>query len=112
MEQARLVIAIALSLFVFILWNFFFAEKKENQPPKPIQKEEQKAGDKPNILKKEQVVAKKSTLPAKIPTLPMKPARTVTVKTPLYIVKISEKGAVFKSYVLKNYRDTMRIHRY
>ena len=107
MEQARLVIAIALSLFVFILWNFFFAEKKENQPPKPIQKEEQKAGDKPNILKKEQVVAKKSTLPAKIPTLPMKPARTVTVKTPLYIVKISEKGAVFKSYVLKNYRETI-----
>jgi YidC/Oxa1 family membrane protein insertase len=106
MEQARLVIAIALSLFVFILWNFFFAEKKENQPPKQAQEKQQKTDDKPNILKKEQIVAKKTSLPAKIPALPLKPSRTVTIKTPLYMVKISEKGAVFKSYVLKNYRET------
>jgi YidC/Oxa1 family membrane protein insertase len=107
MEQARLVIAIALSLFVFILWNFFFVEKKENQPPKPAQEKEQKTDEKPNILKKEQNVAEKTILPAKIPAFPLKPARTVTVKTPLYRVKISEKGAVFKSYVLKNYRETV-----
>lgn len=107
MEQARLVIAIVLSLFVFILWNFFFVEKKENQPPKPAQEKEQKTDDTPNILKKEQVVAEKPFLPAKIPVPPIKPARTVTVKTPLYVVKISEKGAVFKSYVLKNYRETI-----
>jgi YidC/Oxa1 family membrane protein insertase len=106
MDQARLIIAIALSLFVFILWNFFFAEKKENQPPKQAQEKQQKTEDKPNILKKEQVVAKKTSLPAKIPALPLKPSRTVTIKTPLYMVKISEKGAVFKSYVLKNYRET------
>jgi YidC/Oxa1 family membrane protein insertase len=106
MDQARLIIAIALSLFVFILWNFFFAEKKENQPPKQAQEKQQKTDDKPNILKKEQVVAKKTSLPAKIPALPLKPSRTVTIKTPLYMVKISEKGAVFKSYVLKNYRET------
>ncbi len=107
MDQARLIIAIALSLFVFILWNFFFAEKKENQPPKQVQEKQQKTDDTPNILKKEQIVAKKTSLPAKIPALPLKPARTVTVKTPLYVVKISEKGAVFKSYVLKNYRETI-----
>jgi YidC/Oxa1 family membrane protein insertase len=106
MDQARLIIAIALSLFVFILWNFFFEEKKENQPPKQAQEKQQKTEDKPNILKKEQVVAKKTSLPAKIPALPLKPSRTVTIKTPLYMVKISEKGAVFKSYVLKNYRET------
>lgn len=106
MEQARLVIAIALSLFVFILWNFFFVEKKENQPPKQAQEKEQKTDDKADILKKEQVVAEKTPLPAKIPTPPMKPGKTVTVKTPLYRVKISEKGAVFKSYVLNNYRET------
>jgi YidC/Oxa1 family membrane protein insertase len=107
MEQARLIIAIALSLFVFILWNFFFAEKKENQPPKTAQEKRQKTDDTPNILKKEEVVTEKPSLPAKIPVLPVKPARTVTVKTPLYVVKISEKGAVFKSYVLKNYRETI-----
>jgi len=106
MEQARLVIAIALSLFVFILWSFFFVEKKEGQPPKPTQEKEQKTDETPNILKKEQVVAEKPALPAKPLVIPLKTARTVTVKTPLYVVKISEKGAVFKSYVLKNYRES------
>jgi YidC/Oxa1 family membrane protein insertase len=106
MENARLIIAIALSLFVFVLWNFFFAEKKENQPPKQAQEKEQKTDNKPQILKKDQIKTEKPPLSANIPALPIKPSRTVTVKTPLYMVKISEKGAVFKSYVLKNYRET------
>ena len=107
MEQARLVIAIALSLLIFILWNFFFVEKKTNQPPKQAQEKEQKTDKKPEILKKEQIIAEKTPLSGKVPALPVKPSRTVTIKTPLYMVKISEKGAVFKSYVLKNYRKTI-----
>jgi len=111
MEQARLFIAIALSLLVFIMWNFFFAEKKIDQPPKQVQQKEQKTDKKPAILpamlKEGTIVAEKSPLSSKISALPVKPSRTVTVKTPLYKVKISEKGAVFKSYVLNNYRKTM-----
>ena len=107
MEHARLIIAIALSLLIFILWNFFFVDKKENQPPKQAVQKEQKTDEKPEILKKEQNIAEKTPLSAKIPALHIKPARTVTVKTPLYRVKISEKGAVFKSYVLNNYRETV-----
>jgi len=111
MEQARLFIAIALSLLVFIMWNFFFAEKKIDQPPKQVQQKEQKTDKKPAILpamlKDGTIVAEKSPLSSKISALPVKPSRTVTVKTPLYKVKISEKGAVFKSYVLNNYRKTM-----
>jgi YidC/Oxa1 family membrane protein insertase len=106
MEQARLIIAIALSLFVFILWNFFFVDKKENQQPKQTQEKEQKTDKKLEILKKDQIIAEKPPLSADIPVLPVKPSRIVTIKTPLYVVKISEKGAVFKSYVLKNYRET------
>ncbi len=107
MEQARLIIAIALSVLVFILWNFFFVEKKEDQPPKQAQQKEQITDKKPEILKKEQVVTE--TLPSsdKVYAQLIKPLRTVTVKTPLYMVKISEKGAVFKSFVLNNYRETI-----
>jgi YidC/Oxa1 family membrane protein insertase len=107
MEQARLIIAIALSVLVFILWNFFFAEKKENQPPKQAQQIEQATDKKPEILKKEHVVTE--TLPSsdKVHAQLITPSRTVTVKTPLYMVKISEKGAVFKSFVLNNYRKTI-----
>ncbi len=107
MEQGRLIIAIALSVLVFILWNFFFVEKKENQPPEQAQQKEQKTDKKPEILKKEQVVTETSPLSDKAHAQLIKPSRTVTVKTPLYMVKISEKGAVFESFVLNNYRKTI-----
>lgn len=109
MEQARLIIAIALSLLVFILWNFFFADKKENLPAKLAQEQEEKIEKKPENLKKEQIIVEKPLLSPKTPDLPAKPSRTLTVKTPLYVVKISEKGAVFKSYILKNYRETTSV---
>jgi YidC/Oxa1 family membrane protein insertase len=35
------------------------------------------------------------------------PPRTITVNLPLYTVKISEKGAAFRSFTLKNYRKTI-----
>ncbi len=107
MEQARLIIAIALSVLVFILWNFFFVEKKEDQPPKQAQQKEQITDKKPEILKKEQVVTETFPSSDKVHAQLIKPLRTVTVKTPLYMVKISEKGAVFKSFVLNNYRETI-----
>jgi len=109
MEQARLVIAIALSLFVFIIWNIFFVEKKVNPPPKQVQQKEQKTDKIPEILTKDQVTAEKLPSIDKVPALPVKPSRTVTVKTPLYRVKISEKGAVFKSFILNNYRETIDV---
>ena len=107
MDQARLVIAIALSLLVFVLWNFFFVEKKVSPPPKQALEKEQKTDKKPEILTKEQVVTE--TLPSsdKVHARVTKPSRTITVKTPLYRVKISEKGAVFKSYVLNHYWTTI-----
>ena len=107
MEQARLVIAIALSLLVFVIWNFFFVEKKVNPPPKQAQQKELKTDNKSEILKKEQITVEKLPSIDKVPALPVKPSRTVTVKTPLYRVKISEKGAVFKSFLLNNYRKTI-----
>jgi YidC/Oxa1 family membrane protein insertase len=109
MEQARLVIAIALSLFVFVIWNIFFVEKKVNPPPKQVQQKEQKADNIPEILTKEQITPEKLPSIDKVPGLPVKPSRTVTVKTPLYQVKISEKGGVFKSFILNNYRETIDV---
>ena len=111
MEHARLLIAIALSLIVFIVWNFFFVAKQVDQPLEQTRQTEQQTGQqtdkKPDIQKKEQVIADTSPQSGQVPSLPVKPSRTVTVSSPLYVVKISEKGAVFKSFVLKEYRDTI-----
>ena len=109
-DQARLFIAIALSFVVFFVWQLFSddKEKEKRQPPQPRQ-EAPVAPGQPYVSEKEkEIAAVKPGQPA-APALVQKevtaPARIVTVDSPLYSIRISEKGAVFDSYVLKQYRE-------
>jgi YidC/Oxa1 family membrane protein insertase len=112
MEHLRLFIAIGLSLLVFIVWNVLFVDKqKEKIPQQAIQSEQQ--SNKTSRTTEKQKTPKETT-PLKTqpplkesPSAPVKPSRTITVNLPLYTAKISEKGAVFKSVVLKKYRETI-----
>jgi YidC/Oxa1 family membrane protein insertase len=107
MEQGRLVIAIVLSILIFLIWNFFFSPKPP--PPKQIQEgqtpRETATKEEPYIKEKDSAVAETAPPVQKPPKQPAQIARDITVDTPLYSVKISAKGAVFKSYVLKKYRE-------
>jgi YidC/Oxa1 family membrane protein insertase len=112
MEHARLFIAIGLSLLVFIGWNFLFVDKqKEKLPQQAIQAEQQP--DKTSGITEKQKIPKETTPLKTTPPLkefasePIKPSRTITVNLPFYTAQISEKGAVFKSFVLNKYRQTI-----
>ena len=115
MEQGRIIIAIALSLIVFLAWDFFFSGKgglkdqekkakvvqieketqKEEIQQKPYVKDQNDEGTKELVESKNKLLKEEKT------------TRIITVNTPLYSVKISEKGAIFKSFVLKNYREAV-----
>ncbi|MBW2518089.1 MAG: membrane protein insertase YidC [Deltaproteobacteria bacterium] len=112
MEQSRLLIAIVLSLVIFLAWQFIFGpdetqrrqEKKveapaveEKQKPEDIAKPYKEAIEKP-------VPAEESAVEKLTPQI----AATITVDTPLYQAKISENGAVFYSFLLKNYREKVQ----
>ncbi len=107
MDQARLIIAIALSFLVFIAWNFFFVDKKKVGQPKPVKQTEQKVKEDFKPPKEAKTDADTTFLREKAPLQPRRPAKTITVNLPLYTVKISEKGAAFKSFVLKKYREKL-----
>ena len=109
MDNARLIIAIVLSILVFLLWDFFFVDKKEIQQPKQTPQAEQKIKEEPDIPKKEQVITATLPLSKEAPLQTVKPPRTITVNMPLYSVKIAEKGAVFKSFILKKYRENIDV---
>jgi YidC/Oxa1 family membrane protein insertase len=112
MEQSRLLIAIVLSLVIFLAWQFIFGpdetqrrqEKKveapaveEKQKPEDIAKPYKEAIEKP-------VPAEESAVEKLTPQI----AATITVDTPLYQAKISENGAAFYSFLLKNYREKVQ----
>jgi len=115
MEHARLFIAIGLSLLVFIVWNVLFVDNQKEKLPQQAVQSEQQSNKASGITEKQK--APKETAPLKTqpplkesPSEPVKPSRTITVNLPLYTAKISEKGAVFKSFVLKEYRKTIDPH--
>lgn len=104
MEQSRLLIAIALSFLVFFAWQALFVDKEAPQQPqqKSTAPSDQSAPTTSAAPPVEPIVA-----PAAEPAAlsPRSQAKTITVQSPFYIAEISEKGAAFKSFVLKNYRE-------
>jgi len=100
MDQARLFIAILLSFLLFFLWEFFFVDKENlnQQKIKPLNPQIAKV----EPLLHDELIDKK--IPPKVPLLPEN-HRNITINTPLYSVQISEKGAVFTSFILKKYRE-------
>ena len=112
MEQARLLIAIVLSAAVFLVWQFFFVDrdavqktaKKTEQPPANT---EQVQPVKPYAAEQEEAVTRTTGVTETAVAKPACKAKIITVDTPLYRAKISEKGAGFTSFILKNYKETV-----
>ena len=113
MEQARLLIAIVLSVLVFLAWQFFFVDKKADQ--KSAQKVEQPAAtaqptteSQPYLKPQEGVQPDKAVVADTQAATPARIPQSITVDTPYYRVKLSEKGAAFTSFVLKKYRENVQ----
>ena len=112
MEHFRLFIAIGLSLLVFIVWNVLFVDKEKGKLPQQTIQTEQQSNKTSGIKEKQKTPENPPPLKTQLPSkesasTPIKPSRTITVNLPLYTAKISEKGAVFKSFVLNKYRETI-----
>ena len=114
MEQSRLLLAIVISLVIFLAWQFFFAPPPPEQ--QPVKKAEEPAGAKEQPVQT-QDQAKPYSADSEQTGLTAQPAtggtatpiaRTITVETPLYEAKISESGAVVYSFLLKKYRESVQ----
>ena len=103
MEQGRLLIAIVLSVLVFTVWGFFF---QDNNPPPQQQTAQTQSGttlpaDKIAAGAHQETAIKEQQLPA------FQKSKDLVVNTPFYSVTISDKGAFFKNFVLKQYRESV-----
>ena len=112
MEQSRLLIAIVLSLVIFLAWQFIFSpEKGERRQAKKV---ESPAVDEKIAVKdtekpyKEAIEKPAPAQESVVEETPPLMAATITVDTPLYQAKISENGAVFYSFLLKSYREKVQ----
>ncbi len=113
MDQARLVIAIVLSVLVFLAWQFFFVDKEAvqksaSQTDQPPAQEEPVRAAQPYLEGTQKVQSDKTGVADTQISTPAKIPKTTTVDTSLYRVKLSENGAAITSFVLKNYREAVQ----
>ncbi len=102
-----MLVAIVLSLLVFLLWQMFFVDNKAVKEEAP----EKRVAEHVNIPAEpsdyNQNTTAQGTLGEVLPNESDIIPEEITIDTPLYQVRISEKGAAFKSYKLKDYRETI-----
>jgi YidC/Oxa1 family membrane protein insertase len=107
MDQMRLLLALVLSFLVFMLWNAFFSQEPKQKPVPQLQQETQKEEKKePAASAAPPLAPKPAEQGASVAVKPGRPARQITVETPLYQARLSEKGAGITSFTLKKYRET------
>ncbi|MFP4476320.1 MAG: membrane protein insertase YidC [Desulfatibacillaceae bacterium] len=125
MDQIRLVLAVVLSIAVVIVWQALFVEpEKPARQPRDRQAVQQQdatgAGEsgaptaagtareaevRPEVAEEAGAVAEPGSF---TPTQTARASRIVTVRTPLYEARISERGAQVVSLVLSNYKKSVR----
>ncbi|MFP4194954.1 MAG: membrane protein insertase YidC [Desulfobacterales bacterium] len=108
MEHVRLLLAIVLTVMVFLLWELFFAPQRPDQQPEPPEQTEtrqqkQAAGEKSESGEEAEDRESEQRQREDLPDTSFK---TVTVETDLYRAEISEKGAAVRHFVLKEYRES------
>lgn len=116
MDQLRVLLAIALSFIVFFVWNLFFIEQKPvgesgREQSGPAEKAQKRSNGE---TRGTPIVPVMENGSRGVDDQDQEPSektienREIFIDTPLYRVLIDERGAVFKSFILKDYREDVR----
>jgi len=111
--EKRVLLAIVLSIIVLVLWEKFFIPKRKPTVPTTAPEIEKTTPTpvKPDTVSPQQPQPPVSeTPPVATPSFPPQAAHTgkdVVVEAPLYRAVFTETGARLKSFVLKNFRETI-----
>ena len=114
MDQVRVILAIALSFLVFLVWSYFFAPQepvRQAPPAEPVQTTETSKPAPPATEATAPPPAAPETIAQKadVPPPAAREARTIRVETPLYIAVFTEHMAAVKSFQLKKHRESVAV---
>jgi YidC/Oxa1 family membrane protein insertase len=116
MEQIRLIVAVILSILVFLVWDYFFIPDTPPQPaPQQLAKEEQTVQTPAESPHEEKLPPSQPLSDSeKTPIKPPKPAvdesplPATLVETPLYSAELAGRQACLTRFNLKKYREEKR----
>ena len=109
MEQARLMLAIVISFVIFLVWGFFFEDEtatNQNAAYNSNEVADKSSGAK--NLQTKPLPAENQTLNAAEPAVSasFREPKIIKINAPLYSAELTEKGSLFKTFLLKDYKET------
>lgn len=105
MEQLRLVLAIFLTIVVFLVWELLFVPKQPVSPPAGTDRAAETQESAPKQPQTKVPESDRSTTP--VSDLSARSFGSITVENDLYRAEISDRGGAISRFVLKNYQETM-----
>ncbi len=99
MDTYRALLAIILSMFILLGWQYFFTP-----PQKPAEHQQSQQLANPADHPAPDTTTPAKPAPASLPVPVNAAARDITVETPLYKAVFFEQGGGLKSFILKRYR--------
>ena len=111
MDTYRALLAILISFFILLGYQYFFVAPTTNQTIQPRVESGQQAatGASPATTgEKQPAVSQAQPIPLPDTSVEVdQTARDISIETPLYSAVINEQGGGFKSFILKNYRKEL-----
>ena len=105
MDNRRVVLAVALSLGVLLIWNWLFPPA--SQPPVQPTESTQSQAVQPTEAMPPEPEQKSPAASQAIRTFTPTEGKSVVVETPLYKAVLNTDGGVLEHFVLKEYRETI-----
>lgn len=102
MQQKRLILALLISTAILFLWGYLAPVQK----PQPDPAATAQATPQPTPTAGNQASPTPATAVAPAPTVNNAPRRSISVKTPLYDVKLDSQGAEAISWIIKKNKDS------
>jgi YidC/Oxa1 family membrane protein insertase len=102
MQQKRLILALLISTAILFLWGYLAPVQK----PQPDPATTAQATPQPTATAVNQPSPTPATAVAPAPTVNNAPRRTISIKTPLYAVKLDSQGAEAISWIIKKNKDS------
>lgn len=103
MDTYRALLAIILSMFILLGWQYFFTPP---QPPAPAEQQQSQQAAAPAVQSEPAPTAAAKSAPPVVAVDPK--ARDIVVETPLYKAVFFEQGGGLKSFKLKKYRTAQK----
>src|SRR5688500_10254721 len=102
MQQKRVILALLISTAIRFLWGYLApVQKPQPDPATAVQ-----TSPKPTATAPNQAAPTPAPPVAHAPSLNNAPRRTVSIKTPLYDVKLDRQGAEAVSWIIKKNKDS------